>query len=53
MPLEADCERFETIGDGCAVVAVPEGTVIVEVRFYGVALDRKVIVGENWAGWTV
>ena len=53
VPQEADCERFETIGDGCAVVAVPEGTVIVEVRFYGVALDRKVIVGENWAGWTV
>jgi hypothetical protein len=52
-PDEADCDQFDSVGDGCAVVAVPPGTVITEVRFYGVALDRKVLVGENWAGWMI
>ncbi len=45
---EADCESTD-----CAVVAVPHGTAITMVRFYGVALDRRILVGENWAGWTI
>ena len=46
LPEEADCAR-----DSCALVVVPGGTEVEMVRFYGVALDRREIVGENWAGW--
>ena len=52
VPDEANCERFDGMGAGCAVVAVPEGTDVTMVRFYGVSLARKQLTGENWAGWT-
>lgn len=46
LPGEAACSDRS-----CALVTVPEGVEITMVRYYGVSLDRKVLVGDNWAGW--
>ena len=47
LPEEADCSDTT-----CALVVVPGGTEVAMVRYYGVALDRRILTGENWAGWT-
>jgi len=47
VPEEAECPRLDGMGDGCAIIAVPEGVEITMVRFYGVARDRKILTGEN------
>ena len=49
----AECPRFSGT-TGCAVIAVPAGTIVTMVRYYGVKTfwyEGKPTASEVWAGW--